>query len=455
MLDKSMLVTFPIGTSDDVAYPPSSNCKWTFFVPSEVVSAAINFIKIDIENSEGCNFDHLRVVGRTEDGEVEYSSEKYCQEKNTVAPPIEFNSTVRQIDLLFTSDANFQKSGFSLLLRPIKESGSEFDCDFNYDSICAGWSFSNEPQSVAWKPGFGPTDTQGTGPDSDYSKDGDRGYLYVDASEILRQRPGDTQKWAYVATPVFDDSSEEGRDFCLEFYLHLFGDEDHIAPLNIIVGGNNGSLKVLKSVPEAGTKNKSSKNWKRVTIDFNKLDYEMKAEDKFFFQFVVAQVRGARADVAIDAVRLHKAQCSRLCPVGKAEFTCDAEAQQVSCVGLNKICDGEADCENDRDEKGCEEVGFGGPISATTAPDFGALFTTMAFDIDIGIDTTLSSGFAGFTTPEINFPGDLDFPNDATPTFPFELGVDTTPNPGLGGLFTTAPMFTFDTSPAVNLFEGQ
>ena len=40
-------------------------------------------------------------------------------------------------------------------------------------------------------------------------------------------------------------------------------------------------------------------------------------EEKFLFQFVVAQVGGARADLAIDSVRLHKANCNKLCPAGK------------------------------------------------------------------------------------------------------------------------------------------
>ena len=37
------------------------------------------------------------------------------------------------------------------------------------------------------------------------------------------------------------------------------------------------------------------------------------------------------------------------------EFTCDATAQNRNCLPLDKICDGVADCKNDRDEKGCEE----------------------------------------------------------------------------------------------------
>ena len=459
MLDKSMLVTFPLGASDDVAYPPTSNCKWTFNIPDEIVSAAINFIKIDIENSEDCGFDHLRVIGRTDGGDVEYQSERLCQEKNTVAPPIEFKATVRQIELLFTSDANIGKSGFSLLLRPIRNAGAEFDCDFNYDSICPGWTWSSEPQSVPWKPGFGSTMTQGTGPDQDYSKHGDRGYLYADASELLPRKSGDQPKWAYVATPLIDDPSDDGRDFCLEFYMHTFGDVNHIAPLTIVVASQGqSSIKLLTQVPSDPSKRQSSPAWKRVTVDFNKSNVGMLGESKFLFQFVVAQVQGARADLAIDAVRLHKSNCDRLCPSGAAEFTCDATASNLQCLPLDKICDGVNDCGNDRDEKGCEEGGgvvMPTAFTPTTAvPNFGFFPTTMAL-MELGIFDTTAAAPVGFTTPPFN----IDFPNEATPAFPFILDTTQSPDGFFDNFQTTGatPVFDrfFETTPAINLFPGK
>ena len=454
MLDKSMLVTFPAGASDDVSYPPLSNCKWTFNIPDEIMSAAINFIKIDIENSEDCKFDHLRVIGRTDSGDVNYQSEKLCQEKNTLVPMIEFDPVVRQIELLFTSDDNLGKSGFSLLLRPIRETGSQFDCDFNYDSICPGWTFSNEPESVPWKPGFGSTMTQGTGPDQDYSKNGDRGYLYADASEILPQKPGEPPKWAYVATPLFDDPSENGEDFCLEFYMHTYGDINHIASLTIVVASQSlSNIKLLTQVPSDPSKRVSSTKWRRVTVDFNKADRGMVNEEKFLFQFVVTQVGGARADLAIDSVRLHKANCNKLCPSGKKEFTCDATAENINCLSLDKICDGEADCKNDRDEKGCEDVFVPNVFVDTTAAPIDLFPTTMAL-MELGIFDTTDSPLPAFTTPL------LEFPNEVTPEFPFAL--DTSPSPIFDLFGTTSPlldgnpidMFNFQTTPAINLFPG-
>ncbi|XP_061920411.1 zonadhesin, like [Entelurus aequoreus] len=131
-------------------------------------------------------------------------------------------------------------------------------CDFDILGNLCGWStHTDNPDVFGFEPWIGPTDTQGTGPDDDFSKPGLGAYMLMNSAD---GNPGDQGQ---IRSPVITPSSG-----CLDltFYYYLYGTSANmelsvhtinaggtLGPAIFTVRGNKGQAWKLAEVRYLGT----------------------------------------------------------------------------------------------------------------------------------------------------------------------------------------------------------
>ncbi|XP_002737662.1 thrombospondin type-1 domain-containing protein 7A-like [Saccoglossus kowalevskii] len=93
----------------DSQYPSELDCTTTIQLPnnsSTKVHVVVNILILDLENSDNCTFDHLKITDR-----ITGSSETYC---GTTDQPILFRSSGRTVDVYFHTDSSIEGTGYVL-----------------------------------------------------------------------------------------------------------------------------------------------------------------------------------------------------------------------------------------------------------------------------------------------------------------------------------------------------
>nr|XP_043877413.1 IgGFc-binding protein-like isoform X6 [Solea senegalensis] len=157
-------------------------------------------------------------------------------------------------------------------------------CDFDNDGDLCGWEIYNDnsdPNFFGFEAWNGPTDTEGTGPDDDFSKPGFGQYLLMDSSSVVHGAS------SQIRSPKVTPTSG-----CLDliFYYYLYGTSNNmqLSVHTIHTGGNSGPTLFT-------VKGNQGKGWKAA---------EVRYLGTAAIQFVIVGTFGetTKTDIAVDAV---------------------------------------------------------------------------------------------------------------------------------------------------------
>uniref|UniRef100_UPI00398EC30B zonadhesin, like n=1 Tax=Pristiophorus japonicus TaxID=55135 RepID=UPI00398EC30B len=159
-------------------------------------------------------------------------------------------------------------------------------CDFDeFDNLC-GWTNELVPPLIPFDQWTGPTDTENTGPDDDYSKPGFGYYMLMDSSSTI---PGER---SHLRSPTVTSAG------CLTLKFHYFmhGTATRME-LNVYAGKQGAGL----GRPVYSLIGNQHPGWKLAEAT-----YRGKAD----VQFVIEAVRGEtpQSDIAVDSVCIAKCQ---------------------------------------------------------------------------------------------------------------------------------------------------
>ncbi|KAL7374402.1 hypothetical protein ABVT39_000053 [Epinephelus coioides] len=155
-------------------------------------------------------------------------------------------------------------------------------CDFDTTGDLCGWtSHIEDPDMFGFEQWNGPTDTEGTGPDDDFSKPGLGSYMLMDSFEAV---PGVKSQ---IRSPVMTQSSG-CLDLTFHYYLYGTSKNMELSVHTITTGGSLGP--VLFTV-----KGNQGQGWKPA---------EVRYLGNAAIQFVIVGTYGetSQTDIAVDAV---------------------------------------------------------------------------------------------------------------------------------------------------------
>ncbi|KAJ8050465.1 MAM and LDL-receptor class A domain-containing protein 2 [Holothuria leucospilota] len=199
-------------------------------------------------------------------------------------------------------------------------------CSFEDFNFCA-WQNTPDTDDFDWVVKAGSTPTSGTGPTKDHTLGSSAGhYAFIESS--YPQTQGDL---AHLLSPMF----EGDRTRCLEFYLHMYGDQ--MGTLNIYRRKTDLQMERLFTLSQ----NKGNV-WRKasVTFDTSERVYDILVEG------VVGS--GLKSDIALDDLSISDGACPD--EGSNCDFFCEVDS---SCVPYSKVCDFVSDCSNSHDEDSC------------------------------------------------------------------------------------------------------
>ncbi|XP_071334202.1 zonadhesin, like isoform X3 [Trachinotus anak] len=229
----------------------------------------------------------LRVLAKRPSGEEEVWKKTGIQSPSWLEGSITMSKPSSQsITIVFEAQRGLTSSCDSALDNIVITEGAcpacVSGCDFDtFDDLC-GWTTHNEnPDIFGFSQWVGPTDTEGTGPDDDFSKPGFGAYMLLESFEAI---PGVSSQ---IRSPVITPSSG-----CLDliFHYYLYGTSTTME-LSVHTMTTSGSLgPALFTV-----RGNQGQGWKRAVARYL---------GTAAVQFVIVGTFGEtpKTDIAVDAV---------------------------------------------------------------------------------------------------------------------------------------------------------
>uniref|UniRef100_A0AAQ5X438 Zonadhesin, like n=2 Tax=Amphiprion ocellaris TaxID=80972 RepID=A0AAQ5X438_AMPOC len=162
----------------------------------------------------------LRVLAKTTNSEQEVWREEGIQSPSWLKGSITVSKPSSQnINIVFEAQRGFTSSCDSALDNIVITEGAcpacVSGCDFDtLDELCGWATHTDNPAVFGFSQWIGATDTEGTGPDDDFSKPGFGAYMLMDSLDVI---PGGS---AQIRSPLINPASG-----CLEltFHYYLYG----------------------------------------------------------------------------------------------------------------------------------------------------------------------------------------------------------------------------------------
>ncbi|XP_052818676.1 MAM and LDL-receptor class A domain-containing protein 1-like [Mya arenaria] len=154
-------------------------------------------------------------------------------------------------------------------------------CDFQRN-MCH-WHMS-ESSTLEWVRNKGPTPSAGTGPLADHRNISSNFYIYLEASDNSLQ------------VGKMESAEFPGGEYCLDFYLFMYGQDMGSLSLNVLSGSYNMNVKSWRG--------DQGPVWLH-----KRLDIFVHADRIFNFEFEGKIGQGYRGDIAIDDISILPGKC--------------------------------------------------------------------------------------------------------------------------------------------------
>ncbi|PWA14817.1 hypothetical protein CCH79_00014482 [Gambusia affinis] len=241
----------------------------------------------------------LKVLSKTSAGENEVWKKTGIQSPSWLGDSITVSkASSESVTIVFEAQRGLTSFCDSALDNIVITEGGcdvcDFECDFDTPGNLCRWTVHNDnPLVYGFFQYSGPTETEGTGPDDDFSKPGLGEYMLLDSSEAI---PGESSQ---LRSPVIPFTSG-----CLElsFHYYLYGTSTTMEiRVHAIKGGNLGN-------PLFTVTGNQGQGWKPA---------EVRLKGTGNIQFVIVGKYGEtpQTDVAVDAVCIKSCTGSQDCVV--------------------------------------------------------------------------------------------------------------------------------------------
>ncbi|XP_008433300.1 zonadhesin-like [Poecilia reticulata] len=238
----------------------------------------------------------LKVLSKTSGGESEVWKKTGFQSSAWLGDSITVSkASSESVTIVFEARRGVSSSCDSALDNIVITEGEcpacDSECDFDTAGDLCGWTVHNDnPEVFGFTQYTGPTETEGTGPEDDFSKPGFGEYMLLDSFEAIA---GESSQ---LRSPVIPSTSG-----CLElsFHYYLYGTSTTMEiSVHAITGGSLGN-------PLFTVKGNQGQGWKPA---------EVRLEGTGNIQFAIVGKYGETplTDVAVDAV------CIKSCTGKKA-----------------------------------------------------------------------------------------------------------------------------------------
>ncbi|XP_061525695.1 zonadhesin, like [Phycodurus eques] len=271
----------------------------TILMPPSQICVQFRYYMYGSDNSN-----LLRVLAKRPNSEDELWKKTGTQSKSWLKGDITVsNSDSQEVTIVFEAQRGSSSSCDSALDNIIISEGScptcVSGCDFDNSGDTCGWTlFIPDVEISGFEQWSGPTDTEGTGPDDDFSKPGLGFYMLMDSGFSVPGREG------HIRSPVIGTHSG-----CLEltFHYYLFGTSE---TMQLSVHTLTGGLLGPSLFTVAGNQGPA---WKPA---------EVRHLGNTSVQFVIVGTYGEtnQTDIAVDAV------CVMACQV-----QCPPNAEYIEC----------------------------------------------------------------------------------------------------------------------------
>ncbi|XP_070710573.1 zonadhesin, like [Pempheris klunzingeri] len=233
------------------------------------------------------NQNTLKVLAKTSSGEAEVWKKTGVQSPSWLKGSVTMSKPSSQsITVVFEAQRGFSASCDSALDNIVITEGAcpscVTGCDFDIlDDLC-GWTTQTEnPDLFGFGQWIGPTDTEGTGPDDDFSKPGLGAYMLLDSFEAL---PGAKSQ---IRSPLITPSSG-CLDLTFHYYLYGTSTTMELSVHTITTGGSLGPALFT-------VRGNQGQGWKPAEVQYL---------GSSAIQFVIVGTFGEtpETDIAVDAV---------------------------------------------------------------------------------------------------------------------------------------------------------
>ncbi|KAM4714652.1 zonadhesin, like [Anableps anableps] len=207
----------------------------------------------------------LRVLSKTSNSELEVWKKTGFQSPSWLGDSVTVSkASSESVTIVFEAQRGFSSSCDSALDNMVITEGEcaacESECDFDtLDDLC-GWTVHNDnPNLFGFTLWAGPTDTEGTGPEDDFSKPGFGFYMLMDSLDVI---PGESSQ---IRSPVIPSSSGclqlsfhyylYGTSTTMELSVHAITADGSLGNALFTVRGNQGQSWLPAQVRMEGTTN--------------------------------------------------------------------------------------------------------------------------------------------------------------------------------------------------------
>ncbi|XP_053397241.1 MAM and LDL-receptor class A domain-containing protein 1-like isoform X1 [Mercenaria mercenaria] len=163
---------------------------------------------------------------------------------------------------------------------------ASLDCNFE-DGLC-NWQ-QDISEDFDWLRESGHTRSRYTGPNSDHTTGDDGHYIYIEASNKIKDET------AVIISPV-----QHSGPFCLTFWYNMYGKD--IGALNVYMILSGGNITLLLTKDE----NHGNNDWRKAVINNN-------AKDTYRIAFEGVRGDGSKGDIAVDDISIIPTLCSLDC----------------------------------------------------------------------------------------------------------------------------------------------
>ncbi|KAG5852102.1 hypothetical protein ANANG_G00058860 [Anguilla anguilla] len=154
------------------------------------------------------------------------------------------------------------------------------ECDFDTTDDLCGWTMETDPRIFGWEQWTGPTPTEGTGPEDDFSKPGFGLYMLLDSKSGV---PG-------ASAELWSPSASSAGCLQLSFHYTMYGTATNMQ-INIYAATAGGNL----GAPIFTLKGDQGRDWNKAEIQYIGM-----AEVQFVIQGIYGETD--KTDIAIDSV---------------------------------------------------------------------------------------------------------------------------------------------------------
>ncbi|XP_044040733.1 zonadhesin, like isoform X2 [Siniperca chuatsi] len=229
----------------------------------------------------------LKVLAKSPDNEKEVWKKTGIQSPSWLKGSVTVSKLSSQsITIVFEAQRGFTASCDSALDNIVITEGAcpscVSGCDFDTLGDMCGWmTQTGNPDVAGFDQWIGPTDTEGTGPDDDFSKPGMGAYMLLDSFEAV---PGVK---AQIRSPLITPSSG-CLDFTFHYYLYGTSTTMELSVHTITTGGSLGPALFI-------VRGNQAQGWKPA---------EVRYLGTAVIQFVIVGTYGEtpQTDIAVDAV---------------------------------------------------------------------------------------------------------------------------------------------------------